>query len=57
MHIIESIRMDGKFEPMDISERNAPFTGITTRFPAGVISMIAPFNFPLNLAVRQWQRC
>mmetsp|Transcript_1503 Transcript_1503/g.4707 ORF Transcript_1503/g.4707 Transcript_1503/m.4707 type:complete len:483 (-) Transcript_1503:148-1596(-) len=49
----ESTRMHGKFEPMDISLRNAPYTGITTRFPAGVISMIAPFNFPLNLAAHK----
>lgn len=28
------------------------FSGITSRFPVGVVSMIVPFNFPINLAVR-----
>jgi len=38
---------------MDISERAKGFKGITSRFPVGLVSMIVPFNFPVNLAAHK----
>ncbi|KAN0033852.1 hypothetical protein ACTFIV_000328 [Dictyostelium citrinum] len=49
----ESIRQYGEQIPLDISSRNLGFQGITKRFPVGPISMIAPFNFPLNLCAHK----
>eukprot|EP01116_Phalansterium_solitarium_P023007 TRINITY_DN7852_c0_g1_i1.p1 TRINITY_DN7852_c0_g1~~TRINITY_DN7852_c0_g1_i1.p1 ORF type:complete len:488 (+),score=197.87 TRINITY_DN7852_c0_g1_i1:967-2430(+) len=49
----EAVRRSGEFAPMDISMRNKGFTGITSRFPAGLVSMITPFNFPVNLAAHK----
>ncbi|EGC38252.1 hypothetical protein DICPUDRAFT_53435 [Dictyostelium purpureum] len=49
----ESIRQYGESAPLDISKRNLGFSGITKRFPIGPISMIAPFNFPLNLCAHK----
>lgn len=48
----ESVRQYGEYAHMDISARNQGYRSITSRFPVGLISMIVPFNFPLNLAVR-----
>jgi len=49
----ESIRRNGEFNELDISARNKGFRGITTRFPIGLVSMIVPFNFPVNLAAHK----
>lgn len=38
---------------MDISVRNQGLQSIISRFPSGVVSMITPFNFPLNLAAHK----
>ena len=38
--------------PLDISQRAKGFQAIVRRFPNGPVAMIAPFNFPINLAVR-----
>ena len=47
----ESIRIPGEYLSLDVSEKNAGFQGIVRRFPIGPVSLIAPFNFPLNLVV------
>lgn len=47
----ESTRIPGEYLSLDISERNAGFQGIVRRFPIGPLSLISPFNFPLNLVV------
>lgn len=49
----ESVRAYGSYEKMDISVRNDGIQSITSRFPSGVVSMVTPFNFPLNLAVHK----
>ena len=38
---------------MDLSQRTKGFQSIVRRFPIGAISMVAPFNFPLNLAAHK----
>ncbi|EFA80395.1 aldehyde dehydrogenase [Heterostelium album PN500] len=49
----ESVRHYGETAQLDISHRNAGFQSISKRFPVGPISMIAPFNFPLNLCAHK----
>lgn len=49
----ESVRNNGDYERLDISSRNAGFQSIQARFPVGLVSMITPFNFPLNLAAHK----
>jgi acyl-CoA reductase-like NAD-dependent aldehyde dehydrogenase len=49
----EAINRKGEFAHLDISARNAGFTSITDRFPVGLISMVVPFNFPVNLAAHK----
>jgi len=49
----ESVRQYGEYAPLDISERNHGMQSIVRRFPIGVISMISPFNFPLNLTAHK----
>lgn len=49
----EATRIYGEYQPLDISERNKGFDAITKRFPIGVISMVSPFNFPLNLVAHK----
>jgi acyl-CoA reductase-like NAD-dependent aldehyde dehydrogenase len=38
---------------MDINPRAANYTGMWKRVPVGAVSMISPFNFPLNLAAHK----
>ena len=38
---------------MDISARTAGFEAITRYFPIGPVSMVSPFNFPLNLTAHK----
>ena len=38
---------------MDLSQRTKGFQSIVRKFPIGAISMVAPFNFPLNLAAHK----
>lgn len=49
----ECMRIGGEFTSLDISERTRGMESITKRFPIGIVSMIAPFNFPLNLAAHK----
>ena len=43
----------GEFAPMDLSQRTKGFQSIVRRFPIGPVSMVSPFNFPLNLAAHK----
>lgn len=38
---------------MDISARTTGFRSITRLFPIGAVSMVSPFNFPLNLTAHK----
>lgn len=49
----EAVRQYGEYAPLDISARNAGVQSIVRRFPIGVVSMISPFNFPLNLTAHK----
>lgn len=49
----ESVRIYGEYQPMDINQRAAGYSAVMRRFPAGPVSMISPFNFPLNLAAHK----
>ena len=49
----EAVRLYGEYAPLDISERNKGIKSIVRRFPIGVVSMVSPFNFPLNLAAHK----
>jgi len=49
----ESVRIGGEIIPMDISERGKGVRGMWKRFPTGVVSLISPFNFPLNLVAHK----
>ena len=43
----------GEWAPMDLSKRTEGFQSIVRRFPVGPVSMVSPFNFPLNLAAHK----
>jgi len=49
----ESVRVGGEVLPMDISERGEGIRGMWKRVPVGVVSLISPFNFPLNLVAHK----
>jgi len=49
----ESVRKSGEYTHLDISKRNVGLTSIVDKFPIGVVSMIVPFNFPINLAAHK----
>ena len=49
----ESVRIGGETIPMDRSPRGQNRWGMTRRFPIGLCALIAPFNFPLNLAAHK----
>jgi len=49
----ESIRRSGTFDRIDISARSHGINSITSKFPVGLVSLIVPFNFPINLAVHK----
>jgi acyl-CoA reductase-like NAD-dependent aldehyde dehydrogenase len=49
----ESVRIGGETIPMDRSPRGDKKWGMTRRFPVGLCALIAPFNFPLNLAAHK----
>jgi acyl-CoA reductase-like NAD-dependent aldehyde dehydrogenase len=38
---------------MDLSARTKGFQSIVRSFPVGPVSMVSPFNFPLNLAAHK----
>lgn len=49
----ESTRVYGEHMPLDISPRAEGYEAIWKRFPIGPCSLIAPFNFPLNLVAHK----
>ncbi len=49
----ESVRMTGKYAPLDRSPRTQGYTSVWKRVPIGPCSFISPFNFPLNLAAHK----
>jgi len=49
----ESTRQYGEWAPMDLSKRGEGLECITRRFPLGPVSMVTPFNFPLNLVAHK----
>jgi len=49
----ESVRMTGEVLPLDISARAGGYSGMWKRVPIGPVSLIAPFNFPLNLVAHK----
>lgn len=49
----EAVRIYGEVLPLDISPRTAGYRGMWKRVPLGPVSLISPFNFPLNLAAHK----
>lgn len=49
----ESVRLYGEWEPLDIHAGGRGYTAVTRRFPIGPLSLISPFNFPVNLAAHK----
>ena len=49
----EAERIYGEVIPLDLRPASAGRWGLTRRFPVGLVAGIAPFNFPLNLAVHK----
>src|SRR5512140_634747 len=49
----EALRIGGEVLPLDVTAAARGRTGITRRFPRGVVAGIVPFNFPLNLAAHK----
>jgi acyl-CoA reductase-like NAD-dependent aldehyde dehydrogenase len=49
----EATRMHGEVLQLDISERTQAYSGLTKRFPLGLVALITPFNFPLNLVAHK----
>jgi len=49
----EAFRVGGDTIPMDRTARGVGVLGMTRRFPIGLCGFVAPFNFPLNLAVHK----
>jgi acyl-CoA reductase-like NAD-dependent aldehyde dehydrogenase len=49
----EATRIVGEVLPLDISPRAQGYRGQWKRVPIGPVSLISPFNFPLNLAAHK----
>jgi acyl-CoA reductase-like NAD-dependent aldehyde dehydrogenase len=49
----EAVRLNGEVLTLDISPRAHGYRGMTRRVPIGPVSLIAPFNFPLNLVAHK----
>ncbi len=49
----ESVRFTGEYLPLDITPRAKGYSGIWKRVPVGPVSLISPFNFPLNLVAHK----
>ncbi len=49
----EAVRFDGETLTLAISERAAGYRGFTKKVPVGPVSLITPFNFPLNLVAHK----
>ena len=49
----ESTRIYGEYADLEIAPRAAGYSSVTKRVPIGPVSLISPFNFPLNLAAHK----
>ena len=49
----EATRIYGEYADLAIAPRAEGYSSITKRFPIGPVSLISPFNFPLNLAAHK----
>ena len=49
----EAVRIGGEVLNLEISARARGYRGMTQHVPVGPCSLIAPFNFPLNLAAHK----
>lgn len=49
----EATRIYGEYANLEIAERAEGYTSVTKRVPIGPVSLISPFNFPLNLAAHK----
>lgn len=49
----EAVRMPGEVMNLEISARAKGYRGFTKRVPIGPVSLITPFNFPLNLVAHK----
>ncbi|GEQ98317.1 aldehyde dehydrogenase [Iodidimonas gelatinilytica] len=49
----EAERIEGRVLSLDNHERAAAYFGMTKRVPIGPVSLITPFNFPLNLTAHK----
>lgn len=52
----EATRIYGEYADLAIAPRAEGYTSVTKRFPIGAVSLISPFNFPLNLAAHKVRR-
>jgi acyl-CoA reductase-like NAD-dependent aldehyde dehydrogenase len=43
----------GSVMPLDVTEAAGAYRGMTQRVPVGAVSLISPFNFPLNLTAHK----
>lgn len=44
---------EGRIIPLAVTEAAAAYTGMIKQVPIGVVSLISPFNFPLNLTAHK----
>ncbi len=49
----EAVRIGGEVMPLDRSPRCQGYTSFSRRVPLGPVSLITPFNFPLNLVAHK----
>lgn len=49
----EAVRIDGEVINLEISARASGYRGFSKRVPLGPVSLITPFNFPLNLVAHK----
>ncbi|MGZ3478452.1 MAG: aldehyde dehydrogenase family protein, partial [Polyangiales bacterium] len=49
----ESVRIGGEVMNLEISKRATGYRGFTKKVPVGAVSLITPFNFPLNLVAHK----
>jgi len=49
----EAVRIYGEYADLDIAQRGVGYTSVTKKFPIGPVSMVSPFNFPLNLTAHK----
>jgi acyl-CoA reductase-like NAD-dependent aldehyde dehydrogenase len=49
----EAVRLNGEVLTLDIAPRAHGYRGMTRKVPLGPVSLISPFNFPLNLVAHK----